>query len=65
MSRKRIFLLLLLVTTSYGCQTQQPNSQESGNELLDDPSVQFLQDLKFLEPPSARILTNQQENNTK
>ena len=63
MLRTKIFLFLLIATTSYGCQNQQSNSQESSNELLDDPSVQFLQDLEFLESPSARILINQQEKN--
>ena len=63
MLKTKIFLFLLLITTSYGCQTQQSNSQESSNELVADPSVQFFQDLEFLEPPSARILINQQEKN--
>lgn len=64
MLKTKVFLFLLIVTTSYGCQTQQSNNQESSNELLADPSVQFFQDLEFLESPSSRILTNQQEKNT-
>ena len=58
MSRPKIFLLLLVIFTTWGCQTPQSESQESGNEALDDPSVQFSKDLTFLEPLSQRRLTD-------
>ena len=58
MSRPKIFILLLVIFTTWGCQTPQSESQESGNEASDDPSVQFSKDLTFLEPLSQRRLTD-------
>ena len=59
MSRPKIFLLLLVIVTIWGCQTPQSNIQESSDEASDDPSVQFSQDLTFLEPLSQKRLTDE------
>ena len=59
-SLAKIVILLLLIFTSFGCQARQSNNQQTDNDVLEDPSVQFAKDLTFLEPPSERRLTNQE-----
>jgi len=40
-------------------------SPQANNEVLEDPSIQFAEELTFLEPPSQRSLTNQKFRNSK
>lgn len=62
--RPRIVILLLLIFTTFGCQISRSDNQESDNVSLEDPSVKFLQDLTFLEPPSQRNLIEGQIGET-
>ncbi|WP_158500442.1 PstS family phosphate ABC transporter substrate-binding protein [Xenococcus sp. PCC 7305] len=48
----------MLIFSTSGCQTTRSRTQQSGNETLEDPAIQFSQDLTFLEPPSQRRLTD-------
>lgn len=60
LSQTKIVLLLLLIFTTCSCQISRSPRQKSDNEGLEDPSVQFFENLTFLEPPSQRSLTDEQ-----
>ncbi len=60
LSQTKIVLLLLLIFTTCSCQISRSPRQQSDNEGLEDPSVQFFENLTFLEPPSQRSLTDEQ-----
>ncbi|MEM9271459.1 MAG: substrate-binding domain-containing protein [Cyanobacteria bacterium P01_F01_bin.143] len=58
------FLLGLLLLAISACQNTRSRNQEENNQTLDDPSIQFTEELTFLEPPSQRSLTNQRFRNS-
>ena len=61
-SKRFLFGLLLLAIGA--CQNTRSRTQPTNNQALDDPSIQFAEELTFLEPPSQRRLTNQQFRNS-
>ena len=51
-SKRFLFGLLLLAIGA--CQNTRSRTQPTNNQALDDPSIQFAEELTFLEPPSQR-----------